>query len=52
MVQEQRTAWPADEIAMVLKSLEAAQYSQLPALEVVSLAERANAVRRRLEGAA
>ncbi len=52
IVQEQRTSWPTDEIAMVLKSLDAAQYSEATVTEVVTLAERAGAVRRRLEGAA
>lgn len=52
IVQEQRTGWPAEEIAMVLKSLEAAEFAETPTVEIVSLADRARAVRERLEGAA
>jgi hypothetical protein len=52
LVQEQRPAWPAEEIATVLRALESAEYADRPVAEVISLADRAAVLRRRLEGAA
>lgn len=52
VVAEQRPAWPADEIGTVLRALEAVQYSETSAGEVLQLAERAGALRIRLEPAA
>lgn len=48
VVAEQRPAWPADEIGTVLRALEAVQYAEAPAGEVVELAGRAGALRQRL----
>jgi hypothetical protein len=49
VVAEQRPGWPAEEIGTVLRALEAAQYAEAPASEVVALAQRAGALRQRLE---
>jgi hypothetical protein len=52
IIQEQRPAWPFEEIGTVLRALDAAQYGESSAPEVLALAERAGAMKRRLEGAA
>jgi hypothetical protein len=52
VVKEQRPGWPFEEITTVLQALEAAQYGQSPMKEVITLAERAGAIQRRLDGAA
>lgn len=52
VVAEQRPAWPVEDITQVLQALEAAQYAPTRPREVTRLAERANDLRRRLEGAA
>jgi len=49
VVAEQRPAWPAEEIGTVLRALEGVQYAAVPAGEVLELAERAGALRKRLE---
>lgn len=49
VVEEQRPNWPADEIGTVLRALEAVQYSAAAPSEVLALAERAGALRKRLE---
>ncbi|MDX2122230.1 MAG: hypothetical protein SF070_14390 [Gemmatimonadota bacterium] len=52
VLTEQRPQWPAEEIGTVLRALEAAEFAEHPAAEVVALAERATRLRQRLEGAA
>jgi len=52
MVSEQKPAWPADEIATLLRALESAQFAEAPGAEVVELAERAGRLAARLEPAA
>jgi len=49
VVEEQRPQWPSDELGTVLRALEAAQYSAATPSEVLALAERAGALRKRLE---
>jgi hypothetical protein len=52
VVEEQRPNWPADEIGVVLRALEAVQYSAATPVEILALAQRAGALRQRLEPAA
>jgi hypothetical protein len=52
VVNEQRPSWPSEEIAQLLQALDAAQYAESPTTELTSLAQRATAIQRRLEGAA
>jgi hypothetical protein len=52
VISEQRPAWPADELASVLRALEAAKFAATPADKVVELVERATELRRRIEEAA
>lgn len=52
VLTEQRPQWPAEEIGTVLRALEAAEFAEHPAAEVVALAERATRLRQQLEGAA
>jgi len=52
VISEQRPAWPADELATVLRALEAAKFAATPADKVVELVERATDLRRRIEEAA
>ena len=51
-VDEQRPSWPTAEIALVLRSLESAQYAGVANGDVVDLAQRAQAIRARLEASA
>lgn len=51
IVSEQRPTWPSEEIATLLRALEAAQFAEVPGSEVVTLAERAGAIISRLEAA-
>jgi hypothetical protein len=51
VVEEQRPAWPAEEIGHVLSALESVQYSAATPGEVVALAERAGELRKQLEAA-
>jgi hypothetical protein len=48
VVTEQRPAWPVDQIATVLRSLEAVQYAEAPGADVVRVAERAGTLARQL----
>jgi hypothetical protein len=48
VITEQRPAWPVDEIATVLRSLDGVQYAEAPAADVVRLAERAGNLARQL----
>lgn len=49
LVGDQRPGWPVEELGIVLRALEAAQYAETPGAEVVALAARAGDLRRRLE---
>jgi len=50
IMSEQRKGWPVDEVATLLRALEAAEFAEAPGAEVVTLAERARALAGRLEG--
>jgi len=52
IVGEQKPAWPAEEIATLLRALDSAQFAEAPGAEVVELAERASRLAARLEAAA
>jgi hypothetical protein len=52
VLAEQRPQWPAEEIGIVLRALEAAEFAEQPGADVQALAERAARLRARLEGAA
>ena len=51
IVTEQRPAWPGEEIATVLRALEAAEFAEAPGAAVVELAGRARELAARVEGA-
>lgn len=50
VLTEQRPQWPAEEIATVLRALEAAEFAEQPGADVAALAARAGELRRTLEG--
>lgn len=50
IVAEQRPAWPTEEIATVLRALEAAEFAAAPGAAVVELADRAAQLAARVEG--
>jgi hypothetical protein len=52
IVVEQRPAWPAEDLAALLRALDAAQFGEPSPVDIHRLAERAASLRRRLEGAA
>ena len=51
IVAEQRPGWPIEEIATVLRALEAAEYAEAPGAAVVELAGRAARLVAQVEGA-
>ncbi len=49
VITEQRPQWPVEEIGLVLRALESAEFAEQPVADIAGLTERAGRLRERLE---